>query len=384
MKNLIFTAIILFASTVVFAQKGKVSSATSLMDEGKLDKAWEAIKETVDPANKKAEKTINWTGAWLARGEIIEATIKSKDENFKKLVPNAVEEAYLSYMKALELDEKGGSPALKIKLYGFLATLTNAAVESFHAENYVKSTDYFEKVLKIGQLDMFKAEIKIDTAIMFNTGLAAMSAKQYEKGIKYFTDCANYGYQAGSCYAQIIKSYQLLGDTAKSISVMKDAFIKFPNDQNIQVQLINYYITHGQSNEALIYLDKAIEHEKTNASFHLARGVSLDKLGRQDEAIEAYLKAIELKPDNPDAYYNVGVIYVNRGVKQFEVANAVPTNEQARYEKEKNKADDEFKKAIPFLENAVKYNAKDTGVKSQLKNLYYRLKMMDKYDALNK
>lgn len=384
MKNLLFAAIFLFGSTAVFAQKGKVTSALSLKDEGKLDKAWAEINETVDPANKKAEKTFNWSGAWQARGEIVEAIIKSKDDKFKNLVPNPVDEAYNSYMKAMELDEKGGSPQLKIHLVTFLSTLSGAATESYHAEDYKKATDYFEKVLNIEGTKMFKNEIKIDTAIMFNTGLSAVNSKQYDKAIKYFTDCANYGYQGNSCYSQIIKAYQLMGDTTKSISVMKEAVIKFPNDQNIQVQLINYYLTHGQINESLNFLDKAIERDKNNPSFYFAKGGCLDKLGRQDEALQVYLKAVELKPDYGDAYYNISVIYVNRGVKQFEKANAVPTNEQARYEVEKNKADDQFKLAIPYLENAVKYNSKDPNIKTQLKNLYYRLKMMDKYEALNK
>jgi tetratricopeptide (TPR) repeat protein len=383
MKKLLITGVLLIGCMTVFAQKGKVTSAIGFKDDGKLDKAWEAINETVDPANKKADKTVNWTGAWEARGEIIEAIIKSKDENYKKLVQNPVDEAYKSYMKAIELDEKVVSnAALKLKLTLFLGTLTNAAVESYHAENYAKATEYFENVLNIEGTPVFKTELKADTAIMFNTALAAMSAKQYDKGIKYFNQCIGFNYQPSSCYAQIIRSYQLMGDTVKSVSIMKEAATKFPNEQNIMVQLINYYITHGQSSEALSYLDRAIQSDQTNASFFQARGVCLDKLGRQEEAIQAYKKAVEIKPDNSDSYYNIGVIYVNRGVKQFEIANAVPTNEQARYEVEKNKADDLFKQAVPYLENAVKYNPKEEDWKNQLKNLYYRLKMMDKYEAL--
>jgi len=369
---------------MVFAQKGKVTSAISYKDAGKLDKAWETIKETLDPANPKAEKTINWSGTWQARGEIIEAIILTKDENYKKLVENPVEEAYKSYMKAIELDEKGGSPALKIKLLTFSNTLINVAVEAYQANEYAKAADYFEKKLAIDKTPMFKAEASIDTAIMYNTGLANMNAKQYEKAIKYFQDCAKYGYNGGSSYAQIITAYQALGDTVKSVEIMKQAFEKYPEDQSINVQLINYFIMSGQPNEAISYLDKAIEKEKTNPSFYLAKGVALDKLGRQEDAIAVYKQAIEVKPDNADAYYNIGVIYFNRGVKQFDVANSVPTSDQGKYEAEKNKSDDQFKLAVPYLEKAVEYNPKDTYIFEQLKNLYYRLKMMDKFDAMNK
>ena len=384
MKKLFFAAVLLVASTMVFAQKGKVTSAISYKDAGKLDKAWETIKETLDPANPKAEKTINWTGTWQARGEIIEAIILSKDENYKKLVENTVEEAYKSYMKAIELDEKGGNPGLKIKLLTFSNTLINQAVEAYQANDYVKATDYFEKKLAIDQTPMFKTDATIDTAIMYNAGLAAMNAKQYQKAIKYFADCAKYGYNGGSSYAQMISAYQSLGDTVKSVEIMKQAFEKYPDDQSINVQLINYYIMSGQPNEAISYLDKAIAKEKENSSFYLAKGVALDKLGRPDDAIEVYKKAIEVKADNADAYYNIGVIYFNRGVKQFDVANAIPPSDQVKYEAEKKKSDDEFTKAVPYLEKAVEYNPKDTYISEQLKNLYFRLKMMDKYEKMNK
>lgn len=367
-----------------FAQKGKVTSALSYRDAGKLDKAWETIKETLDPANPKAEKTLNWTGAWQARGEIIEAIILSKDENYKKLVENPVDEAFKSYMKAIELDEKGGNPGLKIKLLTFGNTLINQGIEAYQANDYAKATDYFEKKLAIDKTSMFKTDSAIDTAIMYNTGLAAMNSKQYDKAIMYFTDCAKYGYNGGSSYAQIITAYQQLGDTVKSVEIMKQAFEKYPDDQSINVQLINYYIMSGQPNEAISYLDKAIEKEKDNSSFYLAKGVALDKLGRQEEAIDVYKKAIAIKPENADAYYNLGVIYFNRGVKQFEVAQKVPTNDIARYDEEIKKSNEEFLKAVPFLEKAVQYNPKDTYIFDQLKNLYYRLKMMDKFEELNK
>ena len=34
------------------------------------------------------------------------------------------------------------------------------------------------------------------------------------------------------------------------------------------------------------------------------------------------------------------------------------------------------------LEKAVEYNPKDTYIKDQLKNLYYRLRMMDKFEKM--
>ncbi|MCE1199977.1 MAG: tetratricopeptide repeat protein, partial [Marinilabiliales bacterium] len=284
MKKILLVVILIAVNGFLFAQKGKVSSAVSFKENGKLDKAWEAIQETINPANPKSEKTISWPDTWEARGDILEAIYKSKDENYKKLVENPLEEAYKSYLKSIELSPKP-SAALKLKLMtGFIPTLSNAAIEAFQSQKFEASSDYFEKVLNLEATPLFKADNTLDTAIMYNTGLASMNAKQFDKAIKYFSMTAQHGYNPGSSYSQIISAYQQKGDTLTSVKIMKEAFDKYPEDQSILVQLINYYISTGKPEEAIAYLDKAIAKEKDNPSFYLAKGIALDKLGRQDEA----------------------------------------------------------------------------------------------------
>ena len=385
MKKILIAVILFAVSGYLFAQKSKVSSAVSSKENGKLDKAWETIQEAINPANPKSEKTICWPDTWEARGEILEAIYKFKDENYKKLVENPLEEAYKSFMKAIELDTKGGTPALKIKLLNsFIPTLSNAAIEAYQNQKYDQSGDYFEKVLNLEATTLFKSDNTVDTAIMYNAGLAFLNAKQYDKAINYFKMTVKHGYNPGQSYSQIISAYQLKGDTLTSVAIMMEASEKYPEDQSILVQLINYCIVTKKTKDALVYLDKAIAKEKDNPSFYVAKGNVLDTMGRKDEAIKEFKLAIKIKPDYGVAYYNIGVIYYNRGVKQFDIANAVPTNEQARFDVEKKKSDDEFVKAIPYLEKAVEYNPTDSYIRDQLKNLYYRLKMMDKFEKMNK
>ena len=385
MEKFLIAVILITANVYVFAQKSKVNNAIAFKESGKLDKAWEAIQEAINPANPKSEKTINWIDTWEARGEILEAIYKSKDENYNRLVENPLEEAYKSFLRAIELDPEGGSPALKIELLSsFIPTLSNAAIEAFTAQKFELSSNYFEKVLNLEATSLFKTENTVDTAIMYNTGLAAINAKQFDKAIKYFGLTARYGYNPGSSYVQIINAYLQKGDSVASLNTMKEAIIRYPDDQNILIQLFNYYFTRGKTEEAIAYIDKAILNEKDNPSFHLNKGFALDKLERHEDAIREYELAIKLKPDYTDAYYNIGVIYYNKGIKQFDLANAIPTNEQAKFETEKKKSEDEFAKAVPYLEKAVEYNPLDSYIKDQLKNLYYRLKMMDKLEKMKK
>ena len=83
-----------------------------------------------------------------------------------------------------------------------------------------------------------------------------------------------------------------------------------------------------------------------------------------------------------NAYYNLGALYYNKGVQQVEVANAVPASENAKYLAETKKADYWFSLALPFMEKCNELQANDKMVLESLKNLYYRLKQMDKYNAV--
>ena len=77
-------------------------------------------------------------------------------------------------------------------------------------------------------------------------------------------------------------------------------------------------------------------------------------------------------------------MYYNNGVKQIEVANKVPANENARYEAELAKSDVWFAKALPFMEKCQELKPGDMYSLESLKNLYYRLKYLDKYEEVLK
>jgi tetratricopeptide (TPR) repeat protein len=374
---------LLFAFCGTFAQKGKVTTALNFKDTGKLDKAVEAIEEAIDPSNEKAEKSIPWPRTWEVRGEIYQAVYQSKDENIKKLSDDPLGIAFESYKKALELDEKGrNGKSIKIKLTLLTADLTNQAVDAFTNENYEKALDSFEQILELEALPVMKAEegeeATVDTVIIYNAGLAAYNAAKYDAAIKYYKEAAKYKYNGARTYQLISSSYISKQDTLGALEALKDGLKDYPDNNAIMVDLINIYLNSNKSDDAMKYLDMAIQQDPENASFYFALGTLYDKLGNLEDSKKCYEKAIELKEDYFDAYYNLGALYFNRGVKQVDVANAVPANEPERYEAEKAKADVEFKKAIPYMEKAHECNPKDRYTLESLKALYYRQKMTDK------
>lgn len=320
------------------------------------------------------------------RGEIYQAIFQAKDENLKKYSDNPLSEAFKSYKKALELDEKDRyGKSIKIKLTLLTTDLTNLAVDAFGQEDYDKALLAFEQILELEDLPVMKAEgdeVVVDTIIIYNAGLAAYNAQKYETAIKYYKEAAKHGYNGSRTHQLISSSYIAMEDTVSALKALQTGLESYPDDNAIMVDVINIYLNSGKSDDAMKYLNMAISQDPENASFRFALGTLYDKLEKFDDAMKCYEKAIELKDDYFDAYYNLGALYFNRGVKQVDVANAVPANEPEKYEAEKAKADVEFKKAIPYMEKAHECNPKDKFTLESLKALYYRQKMTDKQNEV--
>ncbi len=385
-KTFVLLSFILLA-TGAFAQRGKVTSALNFKDTGKLDKAIEAIEEAVDRSNPKSAKSVDWPRSWEVRGEIMQAVAASNDPNIKKLVSNPLDEALKSYKKALELDGTNRiAKSIKIKLTLLTNDFTNQAVEGFNSEDYATSLKAFESILDMQSLPVMQEDNPgaIDTIIIFNAGLAAFNAGNYDKAVKYYAEAAKHNYNEGRTYQLLSKAYLEMADTTRALTSLQEGLTKFPEDNGILVEMTNIYITTGKTDDAMRYLDLAIEQDPANESFYFVKGSLLDGFGRQEEAIATYERAIELNPAYFNAYYNLGALYYNNGVKQVEVANAVPPSDNARYEAEVAKADVWFSKSLPLMEKCYELEPDDTYAIESLRNLYYRLQMMEKYEAIMK
>jgi tetratricopeptide (TPR) repeat protein len=385
MKRVITLLAFVFAISGVFAQKGKVTSAQNLKNSGKLVKAIEVIKITIDPSNSRAQKTIPWPKTWEVRGEIYQAIYKSKDENVKKLCADPLTIAFDSYKKALELDtKKKYSKSIKIKLTLLVNDLTDQAVKAFQASDFDKALTSFENILAIQNIDVIKKDNPnaVDTSYLFNSGLAAANAKKYDKAIKYYGKAAKYGYNGARTWLAIARAYQAKEDTIGALNTLKEAFQKYPDDNDVVTGMIQIYMQLDKSDEALKYLELAIKQDPTNVTYYMAQGVLYEKMLDEEKAIQSYKRANEVDKTFFNAYYNLGTLFYNKGVKQENIAINVPPNENEKYLAEKKKADVWFTKALPYMVKCYELNPKDRNALEALKSIYYRAKQMDKYNEI--
>ena len=385
MKRTIMLLSFVFAFSAVFAQKKAVTSAQNFRNAGDFEQALKSINEAVDVSNSKAAKTHSVPKTWETRGDIFQAVFRSNEGN---IVNDPLTEAFNSYKKAIELDAKKRSEkSIKLKLFTLTNDLLIQASNAFNDGNYDLAQKSFETIMSINELPLIKNDNPdfVDTETILNAGLAAYNAEKFDDAIKYFTEVAEYEYDEGRTYSLIAAAYQskkTVSDTLKAIDVLKEAFEKYPEENSILVYLIQIYLDLDRTEDAMSYLEVAISQDASNPVYYFAQGGLYEKLEKEEEAISMYEKSLSLNSNYFDTNFNLGVLYYNRGIKQIEVANAVPPNESERYEEEVKKADAWWEKALPYMEKCREITPDDEDTLESLKNLYYRLKEMDKYNAI--
>jgi predicted Zn-dependent protease len=187
-------------------------------------------------------------------------------------------------------------------------------------------------------------------------------------------------YLGVSPYFQISQSYLEMGDTLKAESLLTSLPEKFPGNKNITLQLIDLYIKAGKNDEALKHLAIAKADDPTNYSLHFAEGIIYLNQNKFDEAIADLTKSVELKSDLYDSQYGLGAAYINKASDMFVKANDIM--DVVKYNAAIDEAMKVFAQALPYMEKANELKANDVYAMRSLKELYYRLKMTDKYNDI--
>jgi tetratricopeptide (TPR) repeat protein len=347
MKKYLALVLAISISIGAVAQMGKVTSAISFMDQGALDKAKEALDLAL--AN---EKSMNNPKTYVAKGRLCQEAFKSDNPKFKAMYNNPLEEAYNAYEKALSLDPKGGTK----KQFTINSTYTllgndfiTQAVKQFEAQDYEGALKSFEFDINIASTDLFIG--KIDTGIYFNAGIAALQAKSWDKAVSYFQKCADMMYGGTQPHLYMYQAYMSKRDTANAEKVLKKAFDVYPNDKDVILWLLDHYYRMNKVSEASDYLNAAKAKDPNNYSLYSVEGGLFMKQSKWKEAIGSLTKSVEIKEDNYDTQYNLGVCYYNIAVEMFQKANDIM--DVAKYNAAVGEANNVFINAIPYFERAI-------------------------------
>ena len=374
MRKIVLLIALVSISIGAMAQKGKANSAIRYVNEGNLDRA----KVDLDKALTH-KKSANLPITFFAKGQLAQAAFEYENTT---LFSDPLGEALAAYDKAIELDPKG--PVAR----RILSTMAyNALADNF----YFQGGDLFEAGDFAGALRSFETQIKIvegdhymggiDTGMYFNAGIAAFNANNYDAAIRYFNTCADMKYMGIAPYYHIYEVQLAKGDTAAAEATLVQLPTLFPNDLSVTLQLIDLYINSGKFEEAQKHIAVAKEADPTNSILYFAAGIMYLNDSRYDEAIAELQRAIEMEPDMFDAQYGIGAAYINKAAALYREANEIMDVNQ--YNMAIDNANEVYSKALPYMEKALQISPDDIYTMRNLKELYYRLNLTDKYDTIS-
>ena len=156
----------------------------------------------------------------------------------------------------------------------------------------------------------------------------------------------------------------------------------FEEDQSLINTELNLFIELGRTDELITKLNEAIEYDQENELLFFNRATIYDQKADFSNAESDYTSALEINSLYFEANYNLGALYFNYGVKLK--GDASNTSLDSKYKKLKKQADDNFSKALPYLEVAFDLNPKDRNTIISLKQLYALKGDYDKSNTMKK
>lgn len=371
MKKLLLTTVAALSMQLAMAQKSEVTNAILSLKNGTLDKA----KTSVDKAVVH-EKTANDPKAWFTKGEVYAAYIDNPI--FGKQVPNAVEEAYQAYDKAIALDKDGewGKQAAA-KKDGLYAGAFNNAVNAYNEKRYDEAIKAYTMAQNIRPQDT--------TAYVY-AAYAAEAKQDFPLAKENYKKLLAMNHKTPMVYNRLIYfAKEVDKNETETASLLQDAVKQFPNNKDFMLEELNLYVKAGKGKEAIGKLENAIKVDPNNPNLYNVLGSLYDQTGDKDKARQNYEAALKVDPANFDANFNLGVFHYNKGADTNNKFSKLTGANQAKMgPKLQAESKQSFNSAIPYFEAAHKSNPQDVGTMETLARVYIQTGKTKEAEAMNK
>ncbi|NOZ33704.1 MAG: tetratricopeptide repeat protein [Chlorobi bacterium] len=338
-------------------------------------------------------------------------------------------------LKAVELDKKGSlkeKTSTKDLNEMIKNSIINKAILKYTENDYDNAFTLMNYGYKLCQLPKPPKDTAYnEKQVQYFEGIIAFKAGKYDTAKKYFEKSIKDNYEPGSSYHYLATCYANEKNNDKFISTVKEGFEKYPDYEQLIIDLINYYMTRNEQDKAIEYINIAIEKNPDNPSYYSAKATIFDnktdtltKLydknmeqayelkkkafqNRNNSKVKAefqkkrdaalakaveyfdqietnlakaeklYNKSLEINPKFFNASYNIGRLYLKRNdinAKHSDWLLKVfinkDFNRSAIYE---TTAKDYLKTAAQKFENTLKIKPEDRDLLGVLKRIYYKL-----------
>ncbi|UAM98656.1 tetratricopeptide repeat protein [Polaribacter litorisediminis] len=320
-----------------------------------------------------------------------------------------VEKAAEAYNKLMEVEKESGkskyTDQATPKLNELIQFVSEKAVQAYNVDkDFEEATKNFYLTYKLSPTD---------TSFLYNAAVSASLAKEYDTSLQYYKELQEIGYtgitmkymatnaESGeeenlgsitqrdlmvktgqynnpvdspteSKQADIVKNIGFIliaqGKTEEAIVAIQEARKSSPKDLNLILNEAQLYIKLDKMDMFGKLMEEAIELDPNNPTLFFNLGVVNQNEKKTEEAIGYYKKAIELDPEYGDAYMNLSVAILSGEQAIVAEMNQNLSNFK-KYDELEKKQKALYLKALPYLEKADEIKRTEDTVRSLL-NIY--------------
>ncbi len=417
-KSLLAAFALLIASGV-YAQKDEMKAVEKAMKDPNPQVLKTALQnaEFILNSGTDADKA---QFLFIKGNALLNLADKLPTEKGKSLI-----QASKAYQELIALEKTMGKAKYSSQATSSLATLKDkllgAAIDDNNAKRFKEGT---EKLYTIYTLN------PKDTIYLYYAASGAVNAQDYDLALTYYEDLKKLNYSGkGVSYlatdkitkeeisfsskserdlyvgkmgthekprdekipskrGEILRNYALIlvqkGENAKAMAAVQEARKTNPEDYSLALTEANLYLEAQDFASYTRIIEDVIKTNPNEPDLYYNLGVILSKANKIDEAEKNYLRAIEINPKYTNAYLNLAILKLDLDTKIVEEMNSLGTSakDNKRYEELKKEREKVFKATLPYLEKVVELEPGNKDAKQTLLNVYSSLDYSDKYKAL--
>ncbi len=308
-------------------------------------------KAAADPSTENSPKMFLYKGKIYITSMYAYATDTAYMSANKEKFEKDFEEGLVSLKKAYQ-DKKFKSETQDFVNQNLFQYNAGASM-MYKKENYLEAGGAYELIYRFNDVVG-----KVDTLNLYNAAISYQQGKKYEMAAEKFKQLAGLGYKPGESYRNAISNLLEAKKIDEVKVLIEEAIKKYPKDIDVLTAGVNYYFSVNDLESASGLLDKAVEQDPTNHVMFYNIGTITLSSGDFDKAEKALKRAIELKADYPEAYYQLGAVYINKYGSLVKQMDNLKTNDP-KYKELETASEESIKNAVAPLEKYLEKNPND-------------------------
>ncbi len=405
MKKGILLALAVSMGAFSFAQKKELKTAEKAIKSNNFAEAKSALSAAKSLMSEMDEKLK--AKYYFLNAQALYANGKGSDADVN---------ASLESLAQVEGDYQSEVAEFKQNMVNNMIKVGN---EAYEAQDFSKASKYFEK--------SYRASTK-DTMFLYYAAATAVNVKEYDRALSLYEELKDLGYtgikteyfatnvetgeeelmdkstrdlyvkakshvkpgerKTESKKPEIVKNIALIyvseGKDDEALGAFKAAREENPEDINLILSEANIHFKLGNTDEFTKLLEKATQMDPQNPELQYNLGVVSAESGQPEAARAYYEKAIALDPSYVNAYINVAALILGEEKPIIEEMNGLGTSsaDNKRYDELREKRQNLYKDAIPFLSKALEIDSDNLNAAKTLMNIYSILGETEKRNEL--